>query len=127
MSEHKIYPTPLLSKIGYKEENRVALIDAPDWIKQLLVSAGCQPYNHYMGHVGLDIIWIFTNRQAVLENHLYKVVQHIHRSGMIWITWYKKSSKLASQLTEDKIRDSALALNLVDIKVLIHRSSMVRP
>jgi len=37
--------------------------------------------------------------------------------GIIWVSWYKKSSRLISELNEDIIRDTALALDLVDIKV----------
>lgn len=37
---------------------------------------------------------------------------------MIWISWYKKLSKKQMEVNEDNIRDTALALNLVDVKVV---------
>jgi hypothetical protein len=41
----------------------------------------------------------------------------IQPNGMIWVSWPKKSSGVSSSVTEDVIRDVALPLGLVDIKV----------
>jgi hypothetical protein len=44
-------------------------------------------------------------------------MKQIRPDGMIWVSWYKKSSGIATDITEDTIRDTALPLGLVDIKV----------
>ena len=41
----------------------------------------------------------------------------IHKDGMIWISWYKKAAKMPTDITEDVVREVALAGGLVDVKV----------
>jgi hypothetical protein len=53
----------------------------------------------------------------VLEKSLVSLREEIDDRGMIWVSWYKKSSGMSSEVTEDIIRDTALALGLVDVKV----------
>jgi hypothetical protein len=65
----------------------------------------------------LDFIQFFTKSRAELERQLPKLRKSIKQDGMIWISWPKKSSKVPTDLTEDIIRDTALALKLVDVKV----------
>lgn len=65
----------------------------------------------------LDGVHAFTNRTEDLEQHLIQCSREIHKKGFIWISWYKKSSGLPTEITEDLIRDTALSLGLVDIKV----------
>lgn len=107
--------TPLAKKLGYKEQFNALLVGAPkDYMK--LVSPlpdGVQftesgPY---------DLIHFFVNDVDTLENGLKKYRENIVSNGMIWVSWYKKASKKPTEIIEDTIRDTALALDLVDIKV----------
>ena len=41
----------------------------------------------------------------------------IRKDGMVWISWYKKAAKMPTDITEDVVRDVALAGGLVDVKV----------
>ena len=43
--------------------------------------------------------------------------RHLKQSGSFWVSWYKKAAKLPTEITEDTIRDAALPLGLVDVKV----------
>src|SRR5258706_10649614 len=64
-----------------------------------------------------DFVHLFTNEIAELERQLFKLRSEIKSNGMIWVSWYKKSSKLPTEITEDIIRDTCLPLGLVDVKV----------
>lgn len=64
-----------------------------------------------------DLVWIFTNTSKEMETSLNKLSKRIVSNGMIWVSWYKKASKMPTELNEDMIRDTALALDLVDVKV----------
>ena len=52
-----------------------------------------------------------------MENALFDFKNKIVENGAIWVSWYKKSAKIPTDITEDVIRDTALPLGLVDIKV----------
>lgn len=107
--------TPLIKKLGIRENMRLHLVDVPDNYHGLLgsfpdgvVIAEDPPY---------DFIHFFVNTIAALENGLILMKNEIASDGMIWISWHKKSSDQYSELTEDFIRDTALPLGLVDVKV----------
>jgi hypothetical protein len=64
-----------------------------------------------------DCIHFFTNRLAELEDKLPVLKEQIKKNGSIWISWFKKSSGKPSELSDQIVRDAALALGLVDVKV----------
>lgn len=65
----------------------------------------------------LDFIYFFSKSRDELRAHAPTMIQSIMDSGMIWISWPKKSSKVATHITEDTVREELLPLGLVDIKV----------
>jgi hypothetical protein len=65
----------------------------------------------------LDMAHIFTMRSAGLATTLRSCRPAIEPDGMIWLSWPKKSSGIATDLTDVVVRQTALALGLVDIKV----------
>ena len=64
-----------------------------------------------------DFVHFFTNRLAELEEKLPVFKEQIKKNGSIWISWFKKSSGKPSELSDQIVRDTALALGLVDVKV----------
>jgi len=52
-----------------------------------------------------------------LETELPSLKEQINKDGIIWVSWYKKSSGKATEVTEDMVRNTALAIGLVDVKV----------
>jgi hypothetical protein len=104
--------TPLPKKLGIKEDAAAAIIGAPDgYAKSLGVKAATELKSD------LDFIQFFAKSRVELEKQLPKLRKSIKQDGMIWISWPKKSSKVPTDLTENIIRDTALALKLVDVKV----------
>lgn len=65
----------------------------------------------------IDVIHLFTNSRDELFRGLADCVRLIKQNGSIWVSWYKKASKLATEITEDTVREAAFPLGLVDIKV----------
>lgn len=109
--------TPLAKKLGFKEGHRVRTSGAPaNYLK--LVSPR-PPGVTISNRISRDVdIWhSFTASYSELESQLPTLMRAIKQNGAIWISWPKKSSGVASSVTEDSIRTLALPLGLVDIKV----------
>jgi hypothetical protein len=65
----------------------------------------------------LDMVHVFAIKAAGLAEKLRSYRAAIRPDGMIWVSWPKKSSGVATDLTDVVVRDLALPLGLVDIKV----------
>ena len=65
----------------------------------------------------VDILHLFTNSRDELFRVLEEARRVIKQDGAIWVSWYKKAAKLPTEITEDTIRDAALPMGLVDVKV----------
>jgi hypothetical protein len=65
----------------------------------------------------LDMAHVFAKQAAVLRKKLPACREAIAPDGMVWVSWPKKSSGVATDVTENVVRDTALSLGLVDVKV----------
>lgn len=108
--------TPLVKKIGIKPADRVLFAGAPPGFEQEIAPLP-DGVKLNGGVKGLNVALFFTDKRVQLEKELPRLKQRITQDGMIWIAWPKKASKVPTDLTEDVIRDTALALGLVDVKV----------
>jgi hypothetical protein len=109
--------TPLAKKLGIKNAAIVTLINAPDHYLQLftdLPAAVC-----FVDDILLkkDVIHFFTKQRHEFLTMLPQLMLQIKADGMIWVSWPKKASKVVTDITEDTIRDFAIEIGLVDIKV----------
>ena len=109
--------TPLSKKLGFREGTTLFLVNAPkDYLK--LVSplpAGVKALNAMTAEI--DIVHIFSTKVVELEKALQSAIDQLKDDGMIWVSWPKKTSKVASEVSENTIRALALPLGLVDVKV----------
>jgi hypothetical protein len=108
--------TPLVKKIGIKPADKVLSAGAPKGFEQEL-SPLPEGVKLNGSSKEINVALFFTDQRARLEKELPKLKGRITQNGMIWIAWPKKASKVPTDLTEDVIRDTALALGLVDVKV----------
>jgi len=107
--------TPLLKKLGIKENMRVMLIHEPENYFELiekditgqLCSKNEKP----------DFIHLFVKTKKDFETGMSKLKLLLKPSTNIWVSWYKKSAGIPTDITEDVIRNYALQNDLVDIKV----------
>lgn len=65
----------------------------------------------------IDAAHLFKSEREGLELELRELYPLLDPSGFIWVSWPKKTSKVATDITEDAIRDIALPMGLVDVKV----------
>jgi hypothetical protein len=109
--------TPLAKKLGFREGSRVLLVNPPRNYRSLVspLPADITISNNLRKDV--DFCHFFTRSAAELAKRLPKLQRVIRQSGCIWVSWPKKTSAVISDITEGTIRDIALPLGLVDIKV----------
>ena len=65
----------------------------------------------------VDFVHLFAIARAQLVAELKRALADIDQDGAVWVSWPKKSSGVRTDLTEDVIREVALPMGLVDIKV----------
>jgi hypothetical protein len=109
--------TPLLKKLGIKAETRVQLVNAPDNYFKLL-EADISP-QIVKGKAIPDLVHLFVKNYKEFDAEMKKI-KPLSKSNpdiSIWVSWYKKSAGIATDITEDVIRDYALRNDLVDVKV----------
>jgi hypothetical protein len=64
-----------------------------------------------------NVIHLFTNSRDELFTKLADLRNVITQDGAIWVSWYKKAANLPTEITEETVREAALPLGLVDVKV----------
>ena len=108
--------TPLAEKLGLKPGTVVAL-NEPKGFRKLLTDL--PPGVRFTAKAEKDsaAVLFFTTERKEVEKLLPRLMKQLAPAGMIWMAWPKKASGVATDLTEDVIRDTALPLGLVDIKV----------
>jgi hypothetical protein len=108
--------TPLPRKIGAKPGARAYVVNGPAPLPQLFED-GVQVLKR--AGEGLDAIVFFTVSRGELERRLPQLRERLDSAGMLWVAWPKKASKVETDVTEDTVRDFAVAnTDLVDVKVI---------
>jgi hypothetical protein len=105
----------LARKLGIRAGARVLLRDAPGDLQlelpedvRLHRRAGREPY---------DVIMLFCPDVATLHSGFAEAADRLTTTGGLWACWPKKASGVATDLTENGVRDHGLAVGLVDVKV----------
>jgi hypothetical protein len=107
--------TPLPKKLGIKETFRVILLDLPADVKAELKSALATC--HIVKNGPVDFAMLFVKRAIELKQQFPRLSKQLTPSGMLWVSWPKKTSGLASDLDENDVRRIGLEAGLVDVKV----------
>ncbi|RHX92548.1 DUF3052 family protein [Leptospira stimsonii] len=108
---------PLGDKLGLKSGMKVYFKGLPDDVRNELESylTKVETSNSLKG--SFDYLHVFTKEAKDLQNQFSKLVDHLADKGMIWISWPKGSSKIATDVTENVVREIGLKLGIVDVKV----------
>ena len=109
--------TPLPKKLGIKAGFRVWLNDAPREVRAELKAALAACEMAADGKTPLDLAMVFTKSKAELAQKFTQIAKRLAPAGMLWISWPKKSSGVATDLDENVVRGIGLAAGLVDVKV----------
>ena len=97
---------------------RVLIHGMPDDIRhEVERSLGEKPEWLRIAEPGVEAAHLFVTRQSDLADRLTGLLPLLDRDGFIWVSWPKRASKVATDITEDVIREVALPLLLVDVKV----------
>ena len=109
--------TPLATKLGIKPESSVRLVAAPPEASAWLAPLPPGVALRRAGALRADVVVLFTTSRADLAKRIEALGQAVFPAGSLWIAWPKRSSGVATDLTEDVLREVALPLGLVDNKV----------
>ena len=109
--------TPLAKKLGIGDASRVLPVDAPPGYRALVAPLPQGVVLATRADATIDLAHVFAVRAADLRRHVESLRKTLRPDAVIWVSWPKKASGVASDLSEDAIRDIALPLGLVDVKV----------
>jgi hypothetical protein len=109
--------TPLAKKLGIKKGNLVLLVAAPRGYEQLVAPLPAGVYFEDNPSQAVAIAHVFVTRKEDIHKHLSALREKLNSEAPIWVSWPKKSAKVPTDITERTIRDVALPLGFVDIKV----------
>jgi len=109
--------TPLAKKLGIKPGFKIRLINQPDYYFTLFTDLPGDIKIIEDSKEKKDFIHYFETSLKKLNANILLLKQELEPAGMLWVSWYKKSAKVPTDVTEDLVRKIALSNGLVDIKV----------
>ena len=109
--------SPLVKKLGVKPGSKVLLVGAPDGYRMLL-----EPLPEAVEFVprlsaSTEIVHLFSAKKVDLESALTAFRKKLNPTAVLWVSWPKKSARVPTDITEDIVREVALPLGFVDVKV----------
>jgi hypothetical protein len=111
--------TPLVKKLGIKAGQSVLVVNAPN--KFLAEELQPLPENVRLTPAQpgkqLDFIMLFVDSVKTLQKELRKLKQKLAHDGILWVSWPKKSSGIATDLSFDIVQRTGLKIGLVDVKI----------
>ncbi len=109
--------TPLVKKLGIKEQHTVGFLNAPDHFVDLLVDLPPSVTIRTRAAGKLHVVVSFDTARAHLERRIPGVLKAMVKDGGWWVAWPKRASGVPTDITEDTVREICLPLGLVDNKV----------
>ena len=109
--------TPLAAKLSLKDGLRTWWEGMPDAIRAEIAESGIALDLLDRPEPGIEAAHVFVTSRAALEEAVRRLLPLLAPAGFLWISWPKKASKVPTDITEDSIREVALPLGLVDVKV----------
>jgi hypothetical protein len=109
--------TPLAAKLGIKAGTRVCAIEAPVGLTEWLARLPAGVVFQRKPGADTDIAHLFATRQSDLGRELSGFRNSLRSDAVLWVSWPKKASRVDTDISEDRIRELALPLGFVDVKV----------
>jgi len=109
--------TPLAQKLGLERGMRVWFHNMPESVRAEIDPDGLNIDTQATASAGLQGAHIFVTERSHLERELPALRELIAPNGFVWVSWPKKASGVACEVSEDMIREVALPTGLVDVQV----------
>lgn len=109
--------TPLAKKLGLKPGMRAWFLDMPDSVRAEIEAENLGLSEQTAPSAGIEAAHIFVTRRDDLVREIAALRQLLAPAGFVWVSWPKKAAKTDTDITENAIREVALPIGLVDIKV----------
>tara|TARA_R110001599_G_scaffold224249_1_gene423417 strand:+ start:334 stop:741 length:408 start_codon:yes stop_codon:yes gene_type:complete len=108
---------PLAKKLSLQNGMRVWFSEMPDSVRAEIKESGLTLSEEKVPTPGIHSAHIFVTERENMQSRLATLRDMIDPAGQVWVSWPKKTSKIETDITEDRIRDIALPMGLIDIKV----------
>ena len=105
---------PVWQKLGIDPSKRIRLIGAPEDYVRLIDWPDALPV---VKSGRADLVHCFVTSKDSLKSLFPMLIEEVTDGGCIWISWYKKSAGIPTDVTEDQIRNIVLPTGWVDVKV----------
>ena len=109
--------TPLARKLGIVAGGRVVVVNAPDGYRDWLAPLPEGVRFETTVSATVAVVHMFVDSRAALKVQLDSLRERIAPTAAVWVSWPKKASKVPTDITEDTIRELALPIGFVDVKV----------
>jgi hypothetical protein len=103
--------------LSLKDDMRVWRDGMPASVSEEIAAEGLQLQLLAVPEAPIDAAHVFVTSRGELEAKLRELMPLLAPNGLIWVSWPKKAAKVPSDITEDVIRDIALPMHLVDVKI----------
>lgn len=109
--------TPLPKKLGFTGTTRLVVLGGPEDYESLLGEwpAGLERMRSVTKSTTL--VHLFVTERVALAHQLKSLRSRLNPEASVWVSWPKKASKVPTTVTEDTVRELALPLGFVDVKV----------
>jgi hypothetical protein len=110
--------TPLWKKLGVRAGDQLVLLDPPSgWrVPELPAPLSVRTETGARGRAHADVLLAFATKRAQLKR-LGALSRRIYPDGAVWVAWPRRAGGHQSDIREQDVRDAALPLGLVDVKV----------
>ena len=108
---------PLWKKLGFKPDLRLCVLDAPADYDALIAGAPQPLERAPRPDAAVGLVHLFVEQRAELSRQLPRLREQLAPDAVLWVSWPKKASKRPTDITEDVIRELALPIGWVDVKV----------
>jgi hypothetical protein len=109
--------TPLARKLGIAAGGRVVVVNEPDGYRDWLAPLPEGVRFESAVSAATAVVHLFVDRREALKAGLDDLRGRIAPAAALWVSWPKKASKVPTDIIEDTIRELALPLGFVDVKV----------
>jgi hypothetical protein len=109
--------TPLWKKLGVKDGQVTWRLKMPASVAEEIAAGGIAPKLVKTPRAGLEMAHLFLTRRQELRRELEWLRGVLAQDGTVWVSWPKKASGVATDITEDTEREVCLPMGFVDVKV----------